>query len=195
MIAYILFLFLCVIYHLISRIFSLEFSIWSQIVAAATVASYAFTLGSSPKLMAKMDKKHIEGLEQEIELLQRIKSANVEVPKIFKDIDGKITEDKNEIAKCKADIAKKERSAFLWEVAGFLVFLCIIAFNGIFTLLSGIQEVCTILAFVLVLLMDYVEAIVTDLHEETLASKKETYHLLLSAWNETKAAKSSEFIP
>ena len=69
MIAYILFLFLCVIYHLISRIFSLEFSIWSQIVAAATVASYAFTLGSSPKLMAKMDKKHIEGLEQEIELL------------------------------------------------------------------------------------------------------------------------------
>ena len=37
--------------------------------------------------------------------------------------------------------------------------------------------------------MDYVEAIVTDLHEETLASKKETYHLLLSAWNETKAAK------
>ncbi|MBQ8907041.1 MAG: hypothetical protein IJY71_00445 [Clostridia bacterium] len=158
-------------------------------MAAATVASYAFTLGSSPKLMAKMDKKHIEGLEQEIELLQRIKSANVEVAKIFKDIDGKITEDKNEIAKCKADITKKERSAFLWEVAGFLVFLCIIAFNGIFTLLSGIQEVCTILAFVLVLLMDYVEAIVTDLHEETLASKKETYHLLLSAWNETKAAK------
>lgn len=184
MIAYILFLFVCVIYHVISNIFSLEFSIWSRIVAAATLASYAFTLGSSPKLMAKIDRKQVGYIEQELVLLQKIKSANIEKLESFRNIEKQIIHDKNEIAKCNKNIMKKERNAFLWEVAGFLIFLCVISFNGVFVLIGGIQEMCTIMAFALVLLMDFAEAIVTDLHEETFRAKQETYNLLLSAWEE-----------
>ena len=54
MIAYILFLFLCVIYHLISRIFSLEFSIWSPNCGSGDRRLLRLHLG----LLAQIDGKN-----------------------------------------------------------------------------------------------------------------------------------------
>ena len=183
MIAYILFLFICVVYHIISCVFNLEFLVWERIIAAATIASYAFTLSSSPKMMSRTDKKQIAYVEQEIELLQKIQKAKISIPFICDDIDKKISDNRNEVLKCKKNILKQDRNAFLLEVAGFLIFLCILSFNGLFIFLKGMQEICTLIAFLLILVLEFVEDLINEINEDTFKIKAETYGQMVDVLN------------
>ena len=61
-IAYIIFLILCAIYHIVADIFNLDFSSWDKIVCATTIASCIFAMASSKKSQYNIISKIIRSL-------------------------------------------------------------------------------------------------------------------------------------
>lgn len=179
MIAYILFLFICIFVHIFSNIFLFEFPMWQRIVVAATISSYAFTLSSSPKLMSKSDTQQAKYIEAEIAILQQTLSMKSDSNLDYGYIQEEINKKQEELETTKQSILKQERSTFLWEMVGFLVFFCILAFDPIYSIFVKSQELYTLFAFAFVLFMNVIESLVNDLYEDNYMMTKETYTTII----------------
>ena len=173
MLAYIGFLFVCIIYYLISYIFGFEFVVGKRIVAAATIASYFFTLASMDKLNMKQEIINTEFFEKELQLLKKIREKE---QKLVDDIQMKqdllISMDDwiSELTKITESshkaIRKHEHKALWNDVVGFLLFFCIVAFDFLYAFFANTQEIYTLAAFAGVVAIEYLETTIMAQHEE-----------------------------
>lgn len=186
MVAYLIFLCICCVYYIISGIFDFEFPVWQRIVVAATIASYFFSVASMPKLTLRMGRKNVESLEKQNELYGKILvkeetlfSQEGKTTRAAEFISNQLGENIEEKAKVKKEMAQMEKNAFRLDVSGFLVFFCIMAFEGIYTFFAKSQEWYTLLAFVLVLFVEYLESTKASYYEELCQSSLDSLNEIL----------------
>ena len=173
MLAYLIFLFICICYYMVSGIFGLEFAAWNRVVVAATIASYFFSLGSMDKLLVKLETTNINGFEEEMLLLKKIQNKERELPvdlqmkqELLSEMDQWIKETDASVMQGRKELRKHERKAFWNDVLGFLVFFCIIVFDFLYKFFSISQEVYTLAAFVVVIAIEYLESTKIAFYEE-----------------------------
>lgn len=191
MVAYIIFLCICGGYYIVSGIFKLEFPVWQRIVVAATIASYFFSVSSMPKLTFKMGIKNLDSIEKQNELYAKILTKE---DMLFSQdgkpthgsefISNQLSENIEEKVKVRKEIVKMEKKAFWLDVTGFLVFFCIMAFEGIYTFFVKTQEWYTLLAFVLVLFVEYLESTKVSLYDELCQSNIDNLSEILALLEE-----------
>lgn len=191
MLAYIIFLFICTIYYIICEVFKLEFNTWEHLVVAVTISSYFFTLSTAPRNHATFQKKHIDFLNKNIALLTTVLEYEKETPteKPFSAEDKKDIE--KEIEDCRAN--KKQSKKFLktcnilsfsLEVIGYLTFFCICTFDFIYKHLFDLQELLTVFAFLIILIIDYSDGILIEKQNKILDSFEKTKDEILCALSE-----------
>ena len=181
MLAYIGFLFVCIIYYLISYLFGLEFAVGNRVVVAATVASYFFMLSSLDKLNTKQETINAELFEKELQLLKKIRAKEQKLvedeqkkQELLTSMDDWIKELKEIIESSHESISKHERKAFCTDVLGFLLFFCIVAFDFLYSFFAMTQEIYTLAAFAGVVAIEYLESTKMVQHEEKRRSTTES---------------------
>ena len=191
MVAYIIFLCVCGGYYIVSGIFKLEFPVWQRVVAAATIASYFFSLCSMPKLTAKMARKQLDSISDENmlyrKILQKEKKLHTDEgkpTKIAEYIDCHLTENQQEAIKAQKEIDKTGKKVFWLDVAGFLVFFCIMAFDGIYSFFAKSLDWYTLLAFILMLFVEYFESTKVSLYDELCKSSVDSLREILALLEE-----------
>lgn len=173
MLAYIIFLNICIFYYAASVYFGLNFAIWRHVVAAATIASYSFSLGMGSKAAVKRQEKALAFAEKERETLKKLFARQMEVIIDVMDQDALISK-QEEMSKemdaicntIKVKLLKEERFAFAMDVIGFLAFFCVMAFEGVYQKVSFALDLYTIMAFTLVLFVDYLDSIRQERHNK-----------------------------
>lgn len=175
MLAYIIFLVVCVLYHIFSEIFGFDFQMWERVIVSVTIASWCFSCSSLFKSMLKMEKVFNNYVEYDIkQLKQMIEEANKftkeETKEAVKLIEERIEDNTKEL-ELKDQYVEKFKSVSFWlDVSGYLVFFCILVFDWIFGFLIQMQEFCTLLAFLIVMFVEYAE---TSKYEEVEEKYKE----------------------
>ena len=158
MLAYIIFLVICCVYHFVSDIFDLEYPIWERVVVAATLASYFFSLSSACKSVVKFADLTLDCyLRIDMSLYRTFDSSDEAEEKA--DTELMIEKNADRLVEIKKEKRKYEQRAFVLDVLGFLVFFIIMAFDFVFLILSNTQELVTLMAFIIILLMEYLEGI------------------------------------
>lgn len=165
LLAYIIFLFISIIYHVVSSLFQFEFSEWQRIVVAATIASYAFSVSSGYKFLAKSSANLLAFSKERLELL---KDLNAKESMVFTDDEKRedllktiqicIEKSKESISQREKEIHKFTKITFSCDVIGYLLFFCIFAFRPLYDSLKSSQEIITLFAFIMILLVEYAEA-------------------------------------
>lgn len=156
-IAYVIFLVICAIYHTISDVFHLEFENWKRIICAATIASYFFSGASAKKTILSVTVKINDSLKYSNKELITIKNKWEQEPEKnngvhnVKELDDFIDKNNIIIQKVTNDIAKNNKSIFVLNVIGFVVFFCILTFGDVFSFFEKGQDYYTLIAFILIL--------------------------------------------
>ncbi len=183
MLAYILFLIVSLIYHAISSIFGFEFLAWDRILVATTIASYAFSCSSASKFFIKIDTNTLDFAKKHLELSKQLKCKEQESI-VEKEKKKAILESGQQVIDCtidiilktEKDIKKRVKQAFWCDVIGYLMFFCIITISPIYVFLASGEEIFTLIAFVLILLIEYAESTyvikIENSHEALLNSVK-----------------------
>ncbi len=172
MLAYIIFLFVSILYYVICLIFGFEFQEWQRIVVAATIASYAFSISSGYKFLARLNANLLEFSKERLELLKQLHTKKIA---IFAegDKDEPLNLNHPVIKNIVTSIEKREqllqkntKTAFWYDVVGYLLFFCVFAFRPIYEVIKSLQEGLTLLAFIMILLVEYVESTYAAKYEE-----------------------------
>ena len=175
MLAYILFIFICIVYHIVCQITGWNFDTWNKIIIAVTVASYFFSVNSLNKMRLKKDEEIKALLSEEFILFNRFKK------KLIKEEDAPILErviDLIENLEISIALSVKaiNRSAikvFVFDVLGYLVFFLIMGIDGLSELFFDSTDLITLVAFMVVLLVDYLENTTIETFEERSKQIKE----------------------
>ena len=187
MLAYIIYLIFCVIYHIISDSFNFSFPMWERILVATTIASYAFSLGSLPRTMIKMEKTLIDFYNGDGEILRKIdllekEQGSASKLNIRENVHTELIDNIEGIIKSKKSIGKKEIYAFILDVCGYLIFFCIISFDGLFHFVEASQELYTMYAFIILMIVNYIETTLfvafETKYKEFISNKNELIDLL-----------------
>ena len=191
MVAYIVFLCICGGYYIVSGIFKLEFPVWQRVVAAATIASYFFSLCSIAKVTLKMDKRNLDNISDEnilyAKILRKEKNLHVEEEKstrIAEYISRNLTKNQQDAIKIQTNIEQTEKKVFWLDVVGFLVFFCIMAFDWIFSFFAKSLDWFTLLAFIVMLFVDYMESTKVSLYDELCKSSVNNLKEILTLMEE-----------
>ncbi len=171
--AYVTFLLICTVIHIIMSACSLPFPAWPKIVLAATVASYMFSFSAFYKSCEKSDKKMLSllidykrrykklaGLLGEKIKQPGIKEKHFEEEKEIQASIDKLVSEKSKI------VLKDSKKSFRYDFVGFLLFFCILVINPLETLLFDCQDVLTVAAFAVVLLTELFEDIQYERREK-----------------------------
>ncbi len=163
-IAYIIFLILCAIYRIIADVLNLDFSSWDKIVCATTISSCFFAMASSKKSLHNIVSKVICSLRSSNYELKKIKdkpSQNSEKYTNSKyDTDylaQVIVENETQLDKMEKNKAFNLQQSFIFNIIGFLMFFCLMAFDFMYSFLESMQDFYTLLAFIVILLTDAYE--------------------------------------
>ena len=192
MLAYIIFLCVCCVVKIIGDMFSYEFIMWPKIVVAATIASYFFSMSTLPKLNAKMMRKAHNNILEQNRLYTKIcnhKNIISKSPSGKKALDyAEQTQLDNEekLAYHEKEIAEAEKRAFRWDIYGFLSFFCIFTFDEVYMYFYGMQEMLTLLAFIIVLGVDYLDSIFIKKYEDQAQDAINTLNELLTILEESE---------
>ena len=73
---------------------------------------------------------------------------------------------------------------FWLDVAGFLVFFCIMAFDGIFVFFAKSLDWYTLLAFIVMLFVEYMESTKVSLYDELCKSSVDNLKEILTLMEE-----------
>lgn len=160
MIAYMSFLSFSVVWHLVCKIFGLDFSAWQKIIVAATVASYFFSFASGNKYFVRVYKELLKFQNDDLTWLQKMKSRANQLPQndsLVEEIEKCIENDISSIEKSQRKINKSETWAFRFDVVGYLIFLCVLVVDPLYFFLAKSQDVLTLLAFLAILSIEYNE--------------------------------------
>lgn len=173
MLAYIIFLCICLGFHIIRSVFKIDFPMWNRVVVAATIASYFFSLGSVNKLIVRLERTNTIDLQEEIVLLQKIRKKesklcidNATQQELINDMDNAISENNERIKSGEKDLQKYEAKSFWCDVLGYLVFFCILSFETLFKFFKVSQELYTLLAFIVVIVVEYLESTKVAYYDE-----------------------------
>lgn len=165
MLAYIFFLVIALLYHVVADMVDFEFEAWQRIIVAVTIASYAFSLGSLRKSTIKYQEMHLKLLNEYLPLVKKLKKKESAVLSEGTDKDellqlsSKTIENTTKlISDTESAIEKNEKNAFALDVIGYLMFFCIMVFDAVFTWFYSSQDTYTVLAFLLILIKEYVES-------------------------------------
>ena len=162
MFAYIIFLCFCAVHYWLSTIYEFEFENWERIIAAVTISSYFFSSNSLTKTKIVAKKEVLRESEERRELL------NKQMKVLLKLSDSKnetshaecfLNKNNDFILKIEKQIEREENIVFIIDVIGFFMFFCILTFNEVYYLFEPYQGICTLLAFIIVLLVEGVEPI------------------------------------
>ena len=169
MLAYIIFLTISLVIHLLSRgIDSLEFSAWNRIIIATTVSTYFFTIASGHECEKRLaidiyneDIKVNEKISQQLEevLSQRAEDKEDNVCPV-PELENALKETIALKTKLKRNLEEKIESLdsriFMVNVMGFATFFVIACFDKIYSFFENAQDGLTMTAFILIFLTDYV---------------------------------------
>lgn len=166
LLAYIIFLFIALGYHLVADAVGWQFSTWESIVVAATIASYAFSMSSLVKFFAKKNRTYLQLLNQYLDLAKQLRRTEVNVVAECSDKEKLLESGKdiiqttiNFISSLEEQINRNDKISFAFDVAGYLVFFCILSFNAIFNFFYPMQEFFTLVAFIIILTIEYIESV------------------------------------
>lgn len=173
MLAYIIFLIISLIYYAVAYIFKYEYRTWDSIIVAATIASYAFSLSSISKCLLKQNQQYNELLNQYLSLSKKqhkIEAESLSEGKTREYLlqNGKeiINNTIKLISYTDKEVRKNEKISFWLDVSGYLVFFCIICFDTLCNAFYPIQDIFTLLAFIIILIVEYIEKVITTKYEE-----------------------------
>ena len=172
LLAYIIFLIIALGYHSVAEIMGLKFSTWENIVVAATIASYAFSMSSLIKFFCKKNRTYLQLLNQYLGLAKQLrdaeKTAIVECPdkeKLLENGKDIVHTTIDLISFLEKQIKRDDKIAFVFDVLGYLLFFCIISFDAIFNHFYPMQEVFTLIAFIIILIIEYIEFVQSEKFE------------------------------
>ena len=163
-IAYIIFLILCVIYHIVADAFNLEFNSWDKIVCATTISSCLFAIANSKKSIYNIATKVMCSLVNSNSGLKKIKDEYSENPEKCENkkydsdyLAQVIAENETNIEKIEKHKMSNLKQSYVFNIMGFLIFFCLIVFDFIYAYLGPMQDFYTLLAFVVILITDAYE--------------------------------------
>ncbi len=174
MLAYIIFLFICIIYNLFTKYLVLDFPMWNRILVGVTIASYFFSLGSIKKSFITQDKELLDFLNvekikiEEITIQENLLFDEKTKANLLSSERNLLDKINDLISETICIITKNERKIFRFDVVGYLTFFCVITFPRINEYVLSLQDSLTMIAFVAVLLTEYVE----DIFIEKTSNKK-----------------------
>lgn len=204
MLAYIVFLFITSLYYLVSIIFDLEFQTWSKIIAAATIASYSFSISSIFKTLLKQNHSHHKLLNQYSNLIkttiQKTKSlipAGEKLDSVLESGGSLLNHTSEYIAKIDKQSKRNERLSFYFDALGYLLFFCILGFEAVYKLFCPMLDYFTLLAFLIIVVIEYIESVIfikyEDLFNDLIDSVKNTIKLIEEKENgQTENAQSEQ---
>ena len=202
MIAYILFIGFCII----GRLF-VEYESWGRLVAAVTCSSWFFAVADSHLSVVEYMQKHIDittyaksnlkSIDTIIQgLHKRIAKMNTEPEdneksisdgeQLIKDLEKMKLYFQDKEAEIAQDQKKVKRSSFwskLFTVAGFFTFFLIMTFNVIARIAEESQDFLTVVAFVSILLTQYL----APLQREQNAKEKEEFEEIIQDFKNLSA--------
>lgn len=76
MLAYIIFLLICVVYYYASTVFKFEFSEWNRIVVAVTISSYFFSMSTLYKYDYETTKREARHLDKCFKVFEKAKNID-----------------------------------------------------------------------------------------------------------------------
>lgn len=182
MIAYLIFLCICIIYHAITSALNVSFSSWDKIVLAATSASFAFSASALYKSFIGSNKKYFDLIEEYVCLAKEEHC-----------LDNEYFPENEELLNCGKKVIKKAIDTkmhlqrririlgtvtFWLDIIGYLTFFCILVFEPLKEVLFDSQGTITIAAFSMVLLVEILEDWYADL-------LKKAYITLIEGTKET----------
>ena len=174
LLAYIIFLFIALNYRIVAYLLGWQFSTWGSIIVAATIASYAFSMSSLIKFLAKKNRTYLQLLNQYLDLSKQLrkKEANVvaecaDKEKLLESGENIIHQTVNLISSLEKQVGRDDKISFAFDVSGYLVFFCILSFNVIFDFFYPMQEFFTLVAFIIIFLIEYIESIQSVKYENT----------------------------
>ena len=210
-VAYIVFLILSVFVYFASMIFKFNYSVWKQIVAAATVASYFFSMAGFLKAQVGVHKRIISSCENLINLyikqdevfrktvggLKKVASEKCAAEEIEAAYTSTVDAAKKLIEYNSSKIKRSERYVFGCNTLGFLFFFCIVIFDVIYVKISNFQDLLTLLAFIVVLISDYMSEYASEKFsecfenlcsqtQENVNSLNKSYQLLIEKTSEER---------
>lgn len=170
MAAYILFLIICALWQAVCSFLGTEFSNWNQLIAAVTISSYFLSFNSVFTTVKALNEKLIFAFKESVAILEDTITNN-RLSNLFpndsdyKEINDIIAEEKNMIIQSEKSVFKTKIYIFLCYVLSFLLFFCIITFDGVFLFFEKSQDLYTLLAFIFVLGSEYIESIVEEIFQ------------------------------
>ncbi len=191
MIAYMIFIFICVFWYLICKLTGLDFEMWNKILIGVAIASYFFSLNSINRNIVKTNESIKQLLYENRNLLndmikdlaayQTLKTED------FKDWQSELS---NELEECEeklkkviSSLLKQRKTVLIIDVVGFLAFFMILGIDGFYMLFVNTTDVVTLLAFLTVLFVDYMENIMEVKSEEKIKIIKDLQQELLQRNN------------
>lgn len=182
MIAYIIFLIICMLYHLFADEFNLEFDSWNKIVCATTISSCLFAIANSKKSQYNISTKVKRYLIYSNNDLEKIKDKRLKNPEKYKNSKYEISflaelieDNKKHIEKIEKLTVSTLRQSFIFNVIGFLMFFCLIVFDFVYNFFGQMEGFYTVLAFVVILLTDVYEEKWAYNYEELLEKSFDLY--------------------
>lgn len=180
MLAYMIFIFFCVIWHFVCRMTGSNFEMWNKIIIAVTVASYFFSLNSINRRIVKINEETKQLLYEQRDLLkgmiEDISTNEAILTEDLKEIQSKLPNKldacEKELKKSISSLLKRKKFVLFIDVIGYLVFFMILGINGFSRLFVNITDTVTLLAFLIALLVDYMENIFDARSEEHINNIK-----------------------
>ena len=192
MLTYIMFLCMCCAVRVIGDMFNYDFKMWPKIVVAATIASFFFSISTLPKLNAKMMRKaHADTLEQNrlyAKICQHkdVISKSPSAERILNYAEQTQIDNKEKLAYQEKEITEADKRSLKFDIFGFLVFFCIFTFDEIYAYFYDMQELSTLLAFIVVLGVDYLESTFIKNYEDQAEEALSTLNELLAILEEAE---------
>lgn len=188
LLAYIVFLFICLIMKQISA-----FPTWIKIVVATTNSSFFFAIADGFQFFADSWENLYRENDKNIRYVQEnIFAIRSTWPETKSEANSRtLNRLENSIKEISAENLKVSRSVFRLRCTaqifigfGFLIFLCILVFTEAFDYLFPRQEVVTVCGFLLVLIVQFLRPILQEISRETLKKIEVKVDKLVEAMNQ-----------
>lgn len=170
---------LCIIYRIISNSLNYDFPAWERIIAAATIASFFFSISSYHKYDNKLKDKFALLIKENNEILSNYEKQAERYPSVYEkggELYNEIVAQKKinqaNLAKAIRSGCKAKKISFILDVVGYIAFFCILSFDMIFSRVLEIQDICTLGAFLTVVIIEYFEANITDCMEASFCEMR-----------------------
>lgn len=165
MLAYLLFLCICAFNYILCSITKSHFPMWSRIIVAVTISSYGFSLSSITKSSIRIGENAIsmvyETKKYLLELYRHEKTSDSAYSiELTEDIKIILSETDDIIASFQMEQRKSNKSVFWSDTLSFLAFFCIMSFEWVYKIFQSSQEFLTLLAFVLLIGVEYFEPVI-----------------------------------